>query len=145
MKTKSLNLYALMPGLDMLLALFAVVLVIHLFFSVRKPYTPKMQPDELTVGGLSLAREIPVFKEEIFKRKQLFNTLVKKQPGEEKSQFSLLGVSVGGKNLAMIKDNAENKDYYCSEGDKIGDFKVKQILKDKVILESEGNILVISQ
>jgi len=57
-------------------------------------------------------------------------------------EFELLGlVSVGDKTAAMIRDVHENKDYYCLGGEQIGAFKVKHILKDKVILQSESQTL----
>ena len=82
-----------------------------------------------------------MFKEELFKNRRLFSASFAGKVQEKESVFILLGVSMGTKNLAMIRDQAENKNYYCALGDNIGSFKVKQILRDKVILESADTTL----
>ncbi len=129
------------------LTLSAVILTGYLFTILRQPYQPKMPAPELTNIGLpaAIAQGTADFKGEVFKRKNLFNTSAKKTAGAQREAFVLLGVSTGDKNLAMIRDTAANKDYYCKEGDKIGAFMVREIFKDKVVLESDGNLLVVSQ
>ena len=116
-----------------------------------RPYRPiplsggdiRLQPLKLTSDVLT--KGIPAFEENIFKKKHLFSQSAKKKAEEKKPEFILLGVSVGDKNLAMIRDVNGNKDYYCLEGESIGNFRVKQVFKNKVILESEGKILEIRQ
>jgi type II secretory pathway component PulC len=90
-------------------------------------------------------QEIPAFKEKIFKNKQLFYAPAQEKPGQKKAEFILLGISVGNRNLALIRDVVENKDYYCTIGDSIGAFRVKEILRDKVVLEADGNTMEITQ
>lgn len=149
------NFFKVIPAINIALSCSAVVLIFIVLFSLRKPYYPdsmrgKAQIIEQT--GLPAATErakdltaIAGFSEEIFKRKQLFNFSKRKNKEAKDDEFLLLGVSIGEKNIAVIKDTRESKDYYCREGDKIGNYNIKRILKDKVILESENNILVISQ
>jgi hypothetical protein len=140
--------------LNIVLVFSTIVLVGYVFSNLRKPYYPvsstakalRAEQFELTDSESPVpAGSMLEFKEDIFKRKQLFNFSTKKNKELEIKEFILLGASMGEKNLAMIRDAKENKDYYCKEGDNVGVYKVKQIFKDKVIFESEGNILVITQ
>ena len=95
--------------------------------------------------------EIPVFQESIFKRGSVFTgslsqPLLEHKLQQEEVGIELLGlVSVGDKTAAMIRDIREKKNYYCVGGEEIAGFKVKQVLKDKVILESEGKMLELSR
>lgn len=135
-----------MKMLNILLSLSAAVLVTYLFLNIKNAYYPKMQPVEQSEIRLpALIPEVPVYKQDLFKTKPLFNTYVKKTQLLEKQDFILLGVSLGDKSLAMIRDVLGNKDYYCTEGDKVGVFKVKRISKDQVILESDKDTLILTQ
>jgi type II secretory pathway component PulC len=132
--------------LNILLSLSVAVLVTYLFLNIKNAYCPKMQPVEQREIQLpALIPEVPVYKQDLFKTKPLFNTYVKKAQLQEKQDFILLGVSLGDKSLAMIRDVLGNKNYYCTEGDKVGVFKVKRISKDQVILESDQDTLVLTQ
>ena len=131
--------------LNMSLSLSAVILAIYLILNIKNAYYPQMQTFAKKEIQLAPLLEVPVSQPELFKSKPLFNTYVQRRQLKEKEDFVLLGVSVGIKNLAMIKDTVGNKDYYCTEGDKIAGFIVKSIFKDKVILESEQDTLVLTQ
>ncbi len=148
------NFFKLIPAINIVLSFSAVVLVFVILFNMKRQYYPDFAGSKTLISGqigiigtenAKIVPAIPAFNEDIFKRKKLFNFSKRKSKEPEKREFILLGASVGEKNIAMIKDTRENKDYYCREGDKIGGFIIKQIVKDKVILESEGNILIISQ
>lgn len=148
------NFLKILPAINIALSCSAVVLVFVIFFNMKRQYYPDLAAartlisGQIGITGLENAKTfppLPAFNDNIFKRKNLFNFSKRKSKEPEKREFILLGASVGEKNIAMIKDTRENKDYYCREGDKIGSFIVKQIVKDKVVLESEGNILLISQ
>lgn len=149
------NFNRIIPAINITLSCSAVILVIIVLFSLRKPdysaYSKGnariLEQTEINVGAKPEKELIETadFSEEIFKRKQLFNFSKIKNKEARNQDFILLGLSIGDKNIAMIKDIKENKDYYCKEGDKIGIYNIKRILKDKVILESENNVLVISQ
>ncbi len=144
-----------MPAVIIALSCSAVVLILIVLFNLRKPHylssaegIAQFSEQTEISGRMELNKDfetIPDFSEEIFKRKQLFNFSKLKSKNAKDQEFILLGISIGEKNIAVIKDSKENKDYYCKEGDKIGNYNIKQIVKDKVILEAEGNILVISQ
>ena len=138
--------------LNILLTLSAIILIAFLTLKMLKPGQTislnakdfKIKPFAFTNNESIISNGSAVFDEEVFKR-QIFGQSAKKKTGKEKQEFLLLGVSVGQKKLAMIRDTRENKDYYCAEGDIIVGFKVKQILKDKVILESDSRTIEISQ
>jgi len=135
-----------MKILNTLLTLAVLVLAHYLFLSLKQPYQPKAQGVELMDNEEPVKlQEIPAFKEKIFKNKQLFYASVEEKPGQKKAEFILLGISVGDRNLALIRDVVEKKDYYCTIGDRIGAFRVKQILIDKVVLEADGNTMEITQ
>ena len=91
-------------------------------------------------------KDLPVFQDRIFKQRSLFSPLLEKKLEPQQERFILLGIiSVGDKKAAMIRDPRENEDYYCLGGETIGTHKVKQVLNDRVILESGGEILEISR
>ncbi|MDD5282345.1 MAG: hypothetical protein PHC37_06995 [Candidatus Omnitrophica bacterium] len=52
--------------------------------------------------------------------------------------LKLVGISWGKDPEVIIEDTKENKTYFLKAGDTISKFKIDVILKDKVILESEG-------
>jgi len=132
--------------INIFLSLAAIALVGYLALIRMQPYSPpplsekrfKKQSNALLKSGYA-------FETKIFKTRQLFGQPIEGKPLSPEKAFVLLGISLGNRNLAMIRDTTESKDYYCVEGDRVGVFKVKQILKDKVILESEGNTLEITQ
>jgi hypothetical protein len=94
-----------------------------------------------------VSREIPAFNENVFKQRQLFSPAVEqKQLSQENAIFEYLGfVNGGGKSAAMLLDIQNKKRYYCLVGDMIGAFRVKDISKDSVVLESEGKTLEITR
>jgi type II secretory pathway component PulC len=146
-----MRLDSFVPKINILLSLGVIILAVYLALTLLKPYNPRtvsggnIKLEMLALKSSAPAKEIPIFEEGIFKKKQLFSQSLQKKTEEKKIELMLLGVSVGDKNLAMIRDITANKDYYCVEGDRIGNFQVKQIFKDKVILESEGKTLEIRQ
>lgn len=134
-----------MKILNLVLCLSVLGLVLYLFSIRKHPYHPRTQKFELLNSEPSKLQEAPALKEWLFKSRQLFNTSLPRKQEEKKAEFVLLGVSLGKRNLAVIRDTAEHKDYYCAAGDSIGSFKIRQILKDKVILESEGRTMELSK
>jgi len=147
------HFYGLVQKINLLLTLSALGLLIYLVSGLGKPYSPsnldrnalKMQSSELMQKEAAILEGTFAFKEDVFRKKQLFSSSEGAGFAQGKRTPVLLGISLGAKKLAMIKDPLTNKNYYCMEGDKIGDYTVKQILKDQVILESGGNLLEISQ
>jgi hypothetical protein len=53
-------------------------------------------------------------------------------------ELKLVGISWGKDPEVIIEDTKDNKTYFLKTGDTISKFKISVILKDKVILESEG-------
>jgi type II secretory pathway component PulC len=152
MKINRKNIFAIIPKLNILLTLSGLILISFLALKTLKPYKMvslnakdfKIKPFAISNNESIISEADTAFDEEVFK-KQLFSQSAKKKTGKVKQEFLLLGVSVGRKKLAMIRDTKENKNYYCAEGDIIVGFKVKQIFKDKVILESGSRTIEISQ
>jgi type II secretory pathway component PulC len=144
--------FALLPKLNFLLIFSAALLTVNLYSSISRTYDStnvrsknKMaRPVELMAKGAPV-ENAPLFQEGIFNKKPLFTQGMTKKPEPEKKVFSLRGVSVGKKNIAVIRDTGANKEYYCSEGDMIGDYRVKEISRDKVVLESTSGILEITR
>ncbi len=144
--------FQLLFKFNILLIFSAALLTVFLYKSINRTYdffngqsnNKRGWPLELMAYNAA-SETVPLFQEDIFKKKHLFNQEVTKKPELEKRVFTLLGVSMGEKNIAVIRDTRANKDYYCSKGDMIGDFKVKEILMDKVVLESVSGILEISR
>ncbi|OGX26737.1 MAG: hypothetical protein A3J51_06950 [Omnitrophica WOR_2 bacterium RIFCSPHIGHO2_02_FULL_45_21] len=140
------SLYRFISALNLALCLSVLGLVLYLFSVRKQHYQPRTQKFEGQALELSKRlEEAPALKEWLFKSRQLFNTSLPRKQEEKKSAFVLLGVSLGKRNLAVIRDTAQHKDYYCAAGDSIGSFKIRQILKDKVILESEGRTMELSK
>lgn len=89
------------------------------------------------------------YYEKLFKSKNLFKVLGKKKAPlpqkkieveidleKELSKFELLGiVSSGGRSQALIKNMESGKTFYCSGGERLNGFVVKEVLADKVILK----------
>ncbi len=142
------------PKVNISLSLSIIVLAVYFALVQMQPYPPSalsrrnLKSEEsrlMSKESSAMLKGTYAFDEKIFKKKNLFSQPVKKKTEEAKQAFILLGVSMGDKKLAMIRDVAQNRDYYCAQGDRIGAFRVKQIFKDKVVLESEGKTLEISQ
>ena len=145
--------FSLLPKLNLILILCAALLTVKLYSNINKIYDASNiqlkrkipAPLELMLGKETILDTVPLFQGDLLKKKELFKLATVKNLDLEKKTFQLLGVSMGQKNIAVIKDDKINKNYYCSEGESIGDFKVKKISKDKVILESRSGILEITR
>jgi len=75
------------------------------------------------------------------KRRNIFTFLPTKEEaaaavnvGPTLSNFKLVGILWSDNPQAMIENSQEQRTYFVSKGDKIGDLDVRNILKDKVIL-----------
>ena len=104
------SVYRVIPRLNIVLCLSVLGLVFYLLSIWKHLYQPRMQKFETAVIEPSIKlREAPVFKEGLFKNRRLFSTSFTGKAQEKKSALILLGVSIGTKNLAMIRNQAENK------------------------------------
>ncbi len=148
-------LFSALPTINLLLFVGMILLISSLIINLlrydkgvvfdKQRLTRGMKSPDVSISG-SLNR-VPAFTEANFQGRQLFHPLTaRKKQQKQEVIFELLGViSVGQKNAATIRSKKEGKDYYCREGDEIDSFQVKQILRDKVILESEDEILEITR
>ena len=151
------NIFVMINKINFLLTVSVIILVVFLcinLLSAQQPFTfnyRDIKNKSELIDPVMKLDEIPVFQESIFKRGSMFTgslsqPLLEHKLQQEEVGIELLGlVSVGDKTAAMIRDIREKKNYYCVGGEEIGGFKVKQVLKDKVILESEGKMLELSR
>lgn len=152
-RTPQETMFWFVPKANLALVASALFLAYELFVTVTATYTSanitakrqRIRPLELTEKTAIARAAVPVFSEDIFKKSRLFNQSGPKRSFGGKRQFVLLGVSVGTKNIAVIKETVGNKSYYCSVGDSIEEFTVKEITKDRVVLESEGGTVEINR
>lgn len=135
----------------MLLGVSAVGLMTYFFMSLGQPnyITPLEQLRSRQQQQVQVRAEdqaLPAFSDDIFRKKPLFplSEAPRLSPIPE-HEFILLGVSLGEKSLAMIRDTKTNQDFYCGMGDSIGGFKIVHITKHKVILDSGTEIVEVNQ
>jgi hypothetical protein len=145
------SLLRILPGVNIALGASAVVLTGYFFMSLGQP-NYIMPLEQLRSRQLHQASpraettELPSFSDAIFGKKALFPVSeAPRQAPPPEHQFVLLGVSLGDKSLAMIRDTKTSQDYYCAPGDSIGGFKVVHITKHKVILDSGSQVVEINQ
>jgi type II secretory pathway component PulC len=144
------NLYSVIPKLNVALIISGFSLGGYLLMAMSRPYqvgAPGDKPgnfQSFNAAAQSLAR-LPQFSADAFKKSELFRSSGKKTPSQESTSFILLGVSMGDKKLAILQDTKAKKDYYCTEGDIVGNYTIKAIFRDKVVLEYEGNTLEITR
>lgn len=144
-------MYQLIPKLNAGLIASAALLAGYLVYSLVQPFDYSRQAgrtDRAARPRTELripAAAGPVFAEGTFKAKYLFSQPAKKANGPVARQYVLLGISVGTKDLAMIRDVKNKKDYYCGVGDMVADYRVLEIHKDRVVLESADGLLEIGR
>ncbi len=144
------DLYTVIPKINAALIISGFVLGGYLLMAMSRPYQvgsladkpAAIQPFDAAAQPLA---GLPQFSIDAFKKSQLFRSSGKKTAVQDTKSFTLLGVSVGEKKLAILRDTKANKDYYCTEGDIVGDYAVKEISREKVVLEYEGEILEITR
>jgi hypothetical protein len=141
--------FAIVPKLNILLTVSAVVLAGVLAESLVRPYQVnrqlKLKPLQIDAQSAYALSEPVKLNEELFRKVNLFNVSKKSKGFTGQKQFVLLGVSVGTKSLAMIRDTRQNKDFYCAVGDAVGEYKVMYIGKDKVVLGSGSDTVEITR
>jgi type II secretory pathway component PulC len=144
------NLYDVIPKINVALIISGFLLGGYLLLAMSRPYQVGTLSDKpvnvqsLDAAAKSLAA-MPQFSVEAFKKSELFRTSGKKMPVQDAKSFVLLGISMGDKKLAILQDAKTKKDYYCTEGDVVLEYTVKEISRDKVVLEYEGNTLEITR
>ena len=139
------------------LAVSAIILFVYLTadFTLRrldiKQFTKKAAAQKVRSFQDDAKLEVRPFLYylEMVQRRDIFSPvklISAENPQEEtkKALFALLqelklvGISWGKEPEVIIEDKKDNKTYFLKTGDTISKFKISVILKDKVILESEG-------
>jgi len=144
------NLYTVIPKINVALIISGFLLGGYLLMAMSRPYQVGSMNDKpvkskpVDAVAKSFAK-VPQFSAEAFKKSELFRSSGKRSPVQDTKSFVLLGVSMGDKKLAILRDTKANKDYYCTEGDVVGEYTIKEIFRDKVVLEYDGNTLEITR
>ena len=55
--------------------------------------------------------------------------------------FKLVGISWGKEPIVMIESKYEKRTYFLKKGDSMGQFKIKDILEDRVILDYNEELI----
>jgi type II secretory pathway component PulC len=144
------NIYNVIPKINVGLIISGFLLGGYLLYSMSRPYHGTLGDKQLNLQSFeSVVKKtldaVPPYNKGIFKNSELFSSLGKKGVTQQARNLVLLGVSMGEKKLAVIRDTKANKDYYCTEDDIAGEYRIKEIYKDKVILEYDGSILEITR
>ncbi len=146
-----------LPAVNVFLAALALALFIYLVLIMLKPYRIIIAPDRQQALATSDSRYLDVLKTagvgevdpQVFYNRELFpRGPAKAQPVKKKqtSLFEILGiVSVAGEKAAMIRSLETGREYYCLEGDVIGDYTVTSILDDRVIFKSATNTVEVTR
>jgi len=90
---------------------------------------------------LEMVQRRDIFAPVRFKTLENPDDEAKKALAAQVKNYKLVGISWGESPQVIIEDGKDNKTYFLKAGDTIGQFKVNSILKDKVILESDGQKL----
>jgi hypothetical protein len=140
-----------------ILAVTAVILFVYLSadFTLRrldlKQFTKKVSTAKVRSFQAQTKAEVRPFLYylEMVQRRDIFTPvklLSAENPQEEARKalstlikdLKLVGISWGKDPEAIIEDTKANKTYFLKAGDTVSKFKINVILKDKVILEAEG-------
>lgn len=103
---------------------------------------------------LSLAKQSSKYYERILGRRQLFVAHAKMKTNTARedfdsqilvqdllSDFQLMGIVSGASGLqAIIMNLKTGQSFYCSGGEKLSGFKIKEVLENKIRIEINGKI-----
>lgn len=88
---------------------------------------------------------------EMVQRRNIFSPIALQEPDKKEVKekdivqlavgIKVVGISWGPEPVAMIEDTAAKKTYFLKKGDTINQLKIKDILRDKVILSYKGKTL----
>ena len=148
------------PNLKILNKILLVVSILLLIFSItdfalsrpnikevdRKSNHTRGQGKE---GSLVVEKRPFLHYLEMVQRRNIFSPIALKQveePEIKEAQLQEMAVDLGlvgislddDEVMAMVEDKKVNKTYFLKKGDKIGEFKIENILENKVILSYEG-------
>ena len=144
------NFYEAVPKINAALIITGFLLGAYLLMSMSRPYEvgsigDKAEGIKPFDAALKQIAGLPQFSAEALKKSELFRSSGKKSAARDTKMFVLLGVSMGDKKIAILRDSKANKDYYCTEGDIVMEYTVKSISREKVVLEYEGEMLEITR
>lgn len=150
------KIYAFARYANIALFLSALLLTVYQVTILLRPHSLREisskirqgKPDILFGEIPSLPKGMPGFDEALFREKVLFPRETPAAAAvveDKKGALILLGVSLGEKKIAIIRDSSQNKNYYCSPGGTVGDYRVKEIYKGRVVLESPRGPLELTQ
>ena len=150
------------PNLKVLNKVFLVLSAALLIYSIAgfifdlpdvEKFYKKIQPvkEKRSLPKL-IAKDRPFLHYlEMVRRRNIFSPIVLKEtekPEIENKQLQeiagalrLVGISWSREPIVMIENKNEKKTYFLKKGDRIIQFKVKDILKDRVILDYNGELI----
>ena len=139
------------------LAVAAIILFVYLTadFTLRRLDIKQFTKRVSAAGGRSFQGNVLadlrpfLYYLEMVQRRDIFSPvkLISAEDPEDEAKkllsvlikdLRLVGISWGKDPQVIIEDAKDNKTYFLKTGDTINKFKINAILKDKVILESEG-------
>jgi hypothetical protein len=145
---KVLNKFLIMVVL--LLAIYLAIDFVLQRENINNIYKKEVVADK-TIWDIDKEKEtLPfLYYLEMVQRRNVFSPIELDVPEEEEKKekenlvklsqgLKLVGISLGENPSAMIEDQNAKKTYFLNQGDKIREFKVESILKNKVILSYGG-------
>jgi len=146
------------PNLKVLNKIFLTICIVSIGYSIRNFISKRPDIDKVYEKAKSTKykelEEKPAIKPRPFshylkmvQRRNIFTPVVLKDsgiPGGQKEipkmakDLKLVGISWDKKPIVMIEDKKAQKTYFLKKGDTIKEFKIDEILKDRVILSYEG-------
>ncbi|OPX30310.1 MAG: hypothetical protein B1H08_02110 [Candidatus Omnitrophica bacterium 4484_171] len=122
--------------------------MIHIKGEVASAFRMAKKPSFYSRRSISNLKELKYYLNEA-KNRDIFNIVTAKQPepketkniqaiAKKTSYLKLVGISWSNNPDAMIEDTRAKKTLFVKEGDLINNILVKKILRDKVILNLEG-------
>jgi len=150
------------PNLKVLSKVFFILSMVLLSYSIvsfifgrpdmEKVYKKARPITEIRPLRRLIAKDRPFLHyQEMVRRRNIFSPITlkederpevkKKEMQEILRSLKLVGISWGREPIVMIENKNEKKTYFLKKEDRIGQFKVKNILEDRVILEYNGELI----
>lgn len=141
------------------LAIIAVILFIYSVadFALGRPDISRIKErlavdtDRYTIADDAEEEKIAIYRAALDRRDIFAPFIVERDPEPDRgleavreeaqrlaSGLDLVGIMLSPRPQAMIEDKNQGRTFFLEEGDTIGDFTIKEILSDKVILDYKG-------
>lgn len=139
--------------LSIVLLIYSIISLIFNRYNIRKVYENIQPTEEKRLTQKIKIKERPFLHYlEMARRRDIFSSIPLKEEsekpkmGEKQIQeimrgFKLVGIAWGKEPIVMIESKDDKRTYFLKKGDKIGQFKVNDILEDKVILDYSGSLI----